>query len=228
LSQFFITRCLPLGTYEQNRSVSSRKKLRSALLWLAAIRAVVGIAAIPLAPFLFREHFIVLVLMRPTKEVLLAAGFLVRAGKVELLPVLLAAVPLMILGVWQFFYLGRAFHAELGKGEIPGFGGRFLKAEKVKKVGEVLDKRGPRLIFLGRLAALSSALIAAAAGACKMAPREFLPVDALGALVSAAIAIGAGYVLGEAYEEASPLLTVVGVATLVAGAVLLARYLKKT
>lgn len=208
--------------------MEKKSRVRSALLWLAAVRFVVGILAIPLAPFLYREHFIVLVLMRPTKEVLLAAGFLVRAGKVDLIPVLLAAVPLMLLGVWHFFYLGRAFCDEITKGEMPGIGGRLLSPDKVKKIRKTLDKKGSKLIFLGRLAAFPSALAATAAGAGKMSSREFLPADGAGAVVSATLAIGAGYFLGQAYDKASPILSVIGVLVLAAGAVLLGRYLKRS
>ena len=201
--------------------------LRVALLWLAGLRFVVSLAAIPLAPFLYREHFVLLVLMRPTKEVLLAAGFLIRAGKIDLFPVLLAAVPLVILGVWQFFYLGRAYCKEITSGDLPGIAGRIINAKKVNEIGKILDKKGTRLVFLGRLAAFSSAALALAAGACKMKTRDFLTFDAAGALLSTGIAIGAGYFLGEAYEKASPALSVIGVLTLVGAAVLLGRYLKK-
>jgi membrane protein DedA with SNARE-associated domain len=207
--------------------MENNDRLRTILLWLAGIRVVIGVLAIPLAPFLYREHFIALVLMRPTKEVMLAAGFLVKAGKVDLLPVLVAAIPLMILGVWQFFYLGRAFRKEITKGEVPGVGGRILNAKKVNAIRKVLDKKGTRLVFLGRLAAFSSALVATAAGAGKMPSREFLPIDALGAVVSVVITLGAGYYLGSAYEDASPVLSVVGVGALVGAAVVLGRYLKK-
>lgn len=208
--------------------MTKKRKLRTALLWLAAARFLVSILAIPLAPFLYREHFIVLVLMRPTKEVLLAAGFLIKAGKVGLLPVLLAAVPLMVLGVWLFYYLGRAFRDEITEGELPGIGGRVLSAEKIKKIRKALDKKGSKLIFLGRLAAFPSTVAATAAGVGKMTPREFLPFDGAGAAASIAVALGSGYVLGQAYEEASPVLSVVGVAALVAGAILLGRYLKRS
>jgi membrane protein DedA with SNARE-associated domain len=134
----------------------------------------------------------------------------------------------MVLGVWLFFYLGRAYAREITKGEIPGVGGRLLKPDKVKEMGKVLDKRGPRLVFLGRLAAFPSAVVAAAAGVGKMRSREFLPADGLGALASVAIAVGAGYFLGEAYEDAGPVLSGLGVAVLATGAFLLGRYLKKT
>lgn len=199
---------------------------RSVILGVVAVRFVIGIVAIPLAPFLFREHFVILVLMRPTKEVLLAAGFLIKAGKVDLLPVLIAAVPLMLVGVWAFFYLGRAYQKEIGKGEIPGIGGRVIAPKKVQKVRKVLDKKGPRLIFLGRKAILSSAMVAAAAGAGKMRARDFLIADTAGALGSVAITIGAGYAMGNAYEEAGPWVSAIGVAAFIAGAFFLGRYLR--
>jgi membrane protein DedA with SNARE-associated domain len=60
-----------------------------------------------------------------------------------------------------------------------------------------------------------------------MPSREFLPIDALGAVVSVVITLGAGYYLGNAYEDASPVLSVVGVGALVGAAVVLGRYLKK-
>lgn len=201
---------------------------RTTFIWFAALRMVVGILAVPLAPFLYREHFIVLVLMRPTKEVLLAAGFLIRQGKVGLGPVLVAAVPLMLLGVWLFFYLGRVYSKEIRAGEVPGIGGRVIKADKVKKLQKLLDKKGSRLVFLGRLAVFSSATVATAAGAGKMSSRDFLTPDGLGGLASAAITVSAGYFLGAAYEKASPLLTVLGVVALLAAAFVLGRFLRRT
>lgn len=200
---------------------------RTSFLWLAAVRVVVGILAIPMAPFLYREHFIVLVLMRPTKEVLLAAGFLIRQGKVGLVPVLLAAVPLLLLGVWQFFYLGRVYSKEIRAGDVPGVGGRVIRPDKVKTLQRILDMKGPRLVFLGRLAVFPSTMVASAAGAGKMSSRDFLLPDGLGGLTSAAITIGAGYFLGAAYEKASPLLTVLGVVALLGAAFVLGRYLRK-
>ena len=66
-------------------------------------------------------------------------------------------------------------------------------------------------MFFGRLAAFPSTLMAAAAGASGVPPREFLPADTAGALVSMGALLGVGYVLGEAYEEAGPWITAVGV-----------------
>ena len=66
-------------------------------------------AVIPFAAVLYREHFAVLSFFRPTKEVLLAGGFLARRGDVALAVVIPVALPILILGVWLFYFLGRAF-----------------------------------------------------------------------------------------------------------------------
>src|SRR5687767_164652 len=103
------------------------RRLRGPLLVLAEVRAVLGLVAIPLAPFLYREHFLVLVLLRPTKEVLLAGGFLVRQDKLHVVQLVAAAIPLAFIGVWHFYYLGRAYAREIqtGKG-LPRFAERIL------------------------------------------------------------------------------------------------------
>ena len=49
--------------------MNALKRFRGVLLWAAALRVALGIVAIPLAPFLYKRHFLVLVLLRPTKEI---------------------------------------------------------------------------------------------------------------------------------------------------------------
>jgi membrane protein DedA with SNARE-associated domain len=184
---------------------------RTLLLWLAVVRVALGIIAIPLAPVLFEDHFLLLVLMRPTKEVLLAAGFLLREGDIDLLPLTLAAIPLYLGGVWHFFYLGKAFSEEICSHKLPGIAGRVLKPDRIEKLLAALRKKGPKLIVLGRLAAFSSAALAAAAGTAEMRTMRFIRWDLLGATLAFVIVVGAGYVFGAAYEEVGPWLSVVGV-----------------
>ena len=204
------------------------QRFRTPLLVIAGLRAVLGVAAIPLAPFLYREHFAVLVLLRPTKEVLLAAGFQIRRGDANLLLVVLAAIPLAIFGVWLFYFLGRAFSKELQEGKgLPRFADRLLPTEKIKDLCQVLDEKGPKVIFLGRLATFPSSLLAAAAGASGMEAKKFLPADLAGAAVGIAEVLVAGYLLGEAYKKAGPWLTAVGVAALLAMLFVLGRALSK-
>src|SRR2546423_871452 len=166
----------------------TERRLRSIRVWLvviAGIRAVLGIVAIPLAPVLYRKHFIVLVLLRPTKDVLLAGGLLLPPGKVNVLALLAASVPLAILGVWHFYLLGRGYAKEIQSGKaIPSFAGRLLPVKRIKKLSKVLDKRGTPIVIVGRLASFPSALLGAAAGASDLPAGTFLPADLAGGFAS--------------------------------------------
>ncbi|MGI8425825.1 MAG: DedA family protein [Actinomycetota bacterium] len=207
--------------------------LKKMLLWLAGVRLLLGIAAILLAKFLYEDHFLFLVLMRPTKEVILAGAFLAKkqSDPALLLQIVLAAIPLSILGVWHFYYLGRLYSSEIKKGELPGVAGRLLPTEKIHKLQKVLKKKGPKLVFLGRLAAFPSALVGAAAGSSDMKSRKFLPADGLGALAGIGEVIAAGYVFGTIFNPDDPktswIITGFGVAALFALFFLLGKYLSK-
>ncbi|HVM10588.1 MAG TPA: VTT domain-containing protein [Acidimicrobiales bacterium] len=205
------------------------ERLRVPLLVLAAARAVVSVAAVPLAPVLYKDHFLVLVLLRPTKEVLLAGGFLVRRGDVHPLPLILAALPLALFGVWHFFVLGRAFQSEIRDGTgMPTWSQRVLPPERIKQLCKVLDKRGRLVIVAGRVAAFPSSMLGAAAGASGMEPRRFLPADALGAALSIAEVVIAGYLLGAAYKQAGPWITGAGLVVLAGLLVFVGRMLRRT
>lgn len=188
---------------------------------------MLALVAIPLAPLLYEDHFVLLVLLRPTKEVLLAGGFLMRQGDVDPFVLALATVPLMILGVWQFFALGRGYDKEIASGELPGLGGRVLPVKRIHAIRKVLAKKGARLVLLGRLAAMPSTVVAAAAGASTMPTRTFLVADGVGGLLSLVEVVGAGLVLGSAYKQAGPWLTAVGVAVLMGVLWLAGRYLRR-
>ena len=210
----------------------SRQSLRAptikkTLLVAAAVRAVLGVAAIPLAPFLFDDHFLVLVLLRPAKEVFLAGGFLARGGDVNLWLLVLAAIPLSIFGVWHFYLLGRAYCDEIDSQQMSGLAARVLTQERIAKLERSLERKGPKLIFLGRLAILSSAAVAAAAGAAKMEPKKFFPWDLGGGILSIAYTVAAGWFLGAAYETAGPWITVGGVVALLGFAFVLGRTLQR-
>lgn len=199
---------------------------RKILLALAGLRIAVALIAIPLVPLWFKDHFLVLVLMRPTKELFLAGGFLARRGDVDPILLCLAAIPLSIFGAWIFYFLGRSYAREIDKGKLPKLAQRIMDPEKIKRFEKALDDKGPKLIFLGRLAVMSSAAVAAAGGAVNMEPKKFFPVDLAGGLVSIAYTVTAGYFLGEAYEKAGPWITGVGVVAFMGFAYILGRALK--
>ena len=205
---------------------SRAREYRGVLLSLAAARAVFAVIAIPLAPVLYHDHVVELVLLRPTKEVLLFSGFQMREGDVTLPPVVLAAIPIAVFGVWLFYVLGRAYARELHDGDLPKLAARLLPPERVESLSTLLDEKGARVVVLGRLAAFPSVLLAAAAGASGMEPRRFLPADALGALLSIAEVLVAGYVFGEAYKRVGTWITVFGVVVLFALLFLVGRALR--
>lgn len=198
-----------------SRSVSAyARRWRGVLLGIAVVRVVAGIVAIPLAPVLYERYYLWLVLLRPTKEVMLFGGFLARRGDTNLLHLIVAAIPLAILGVWLFYALGAAYSKEIRSGKLPGIGSRILPVKKIKKMDKVLKKHGAKVVFIGRLAVFPSAAVAAAAGTSRMEPKSFFVADLVGGLLSIAEVIGAGWLFGAAYEEAGPWITGVGVAAL--------------
>jgi membrane protein DedA with SNARE-associated domain len=218
------------GTYPRVTATKQEResRLRIGLLALAGLRGALAAIAIPLAPVLYKEHFLALVLLRPTKDVLLAAGFLARRGEVNVLIVLVAAIPLAVGGVWLMFWLGRAWGPEILDGNLPRWAKRILPTDRIEQLCEVLEKRGDNVVIMGRLAAFPSTLMGAAAGASGMETKRFLRADAIGALLSIIEVLVAGYVLGSAYKAAGPWLTVVGVAMLLAGMYYVGRQLRRT
>jgi membrane protein DedA with SNARE-associated domain len=200
---------------------------RVVLLALGVARGALSLAAIPLVPFLYRDHFLVLVLLRPTKEVLLAAGFQIRRGELHVVETYLAAAPILLAGVWVFFWLGRAFAGPLrGGGELPGPAGRILPRRRIEEIRGVLDQRGPVVVFLSRIAAFPTTVAAAAAGAAGLGARRYLTADGLGAVLSLSAMLLIGYGLGAAYERAGPWVTGAGAAVTVGLLVLVGRWLR--
>jgi len=202
-------------------------RARTVLLWLAALRVALAFLAVPIAPLVYRDHFLVLVLIRPSKEVLLASGFLFRRGDLELLPIVLAALPLHVLGIWQFFFLGRAYEPEIRAHALRPMARRLLPQRRIDKLDHLLEHKGDRLVFLGRLVAFPAIFLAAAAGASKTDERSYLLHDGAGAALSLAELIGAGYLLGTAYGEAGLASAVIGAGVILVVLAVLGRLLAR-
>jgi membrane protein DedA with SNARE-associated domain len=198
------------------------------LVGLAVVRAIAYVVAIPLAPVLYHEdeRIALLVLLRPAKEVLLLAGYVARDDGVEVLVLsVFASIPLLVLTVWLFFALGRAYRREIADAELPGVAGRVLPSQRIADLQDGLRERGRSFVVLGRMAMLPSTLVAAAAGSAGMRTAEFLVADAVGAAASLVVVLGAGWLLGEAYETAGPWLSVLGALALLGAMLLVGRQL---
>jgi membrane protein DedA with SNARE-associated domain len=198
---------------------------RRILLVLAAVRAVLAIVAIPLAPALYKHHVAVLVLLRPSKEVLLFAGYMVREGKVNVLTVITASIPLLVLAVWVFYGLGRAYRDDMKDADLPGVAGRLLPRERIEQLQDAISDRGTPLIIVGRIASMPSTLVAAAAGSADLSFKQFALADLAGSAISLTMVLGAGFLLGEARKSAGPWLTVLGAVAFLALMIVLGKRL---
>lgn len=202
--------------------------VRRVAVGVAVARYVVPLAVIPAIPFLIaRGELALLVLLRPQKEfLLLSAAQLARTGAPSI-PLLLAAyVPFMVVAVWAFFVVGRIFRPALDAGEAPRWLTRILPVEQLDLGRKVLARRGPLIAVMGRLAALPPTIMAAAAGASDVDGRRYLAADLVGAFASFGLMVGAGLVLGEAYEDYGIWITVAGVVVLVALIALITRWVR--
>jgi membrane protein DedA with SNARE-associated domain len=187
---------------------------RRLLLGLAALRGILAIVAIPLAPGLLKDHLALLVLLRPSKEVLLLAGYAIHRHDLSLPVVVAAALPLLVGAVWIFYFLGQAYADDIDDADLPGIAGRLLPRERVTKLRDAVCERGWPFVFLGRLASAPSTLVAASAGASDVDGRTFVLADLAGALTSLTAMLVVGSVLGETYEHAGPWFTIAGAVVL--------------
>lgn len=217
-----------MGILTRTRSWQTITIPRGLIVGLTVLRVVAELAAIPLVPALYEDHVAVLVGLRPTKEVFLFGGYQVREGNAWLPLLLLVAIPLLLGGVWLFYALGRAYSKELSNADLPGVAGRLLPKERIDKMQQVLEEKGSRVVFFGRLAAFPSTLMAAAAGASEVPFKEFAIADTAGAIVSMCALFGLGYGLGQAYDRAGPWITGVGVLIIAAVLVVLGRSLTRS
>lgn len=200
----------------ESHGLRRSERTKHGLLWLAGVRVGLGLIALPLAPFLYRHHFVVLVLLRPSMGVLLAGSILARQGHISLLAMLAAALPLQLVAVWLYFILGDAWQEEIDSDDrLPFLAARLLQPEQVRRLRRTLRRHGPRFVILARFAIFPVGLLAATAGASDMSPREFFPADGLGLFAAAGMVVGIGYGLGVSRQEVSPWLLAVGVVGLV-------------
>lgn len=208
---------------------ADRPLLRRAVLALAVVRYLVPIVAIAAVPALLAsERTLLLVLVRPTKEFLLLGGGLLRTqGEPSALALFVAAAPLMIVGTWVFFALGRLYGEDLRRGDEPAWLARMLPPDALTTAQRVLERRGPTIAVLARVAALPSTIIAAAAGTSNVRALGFLAADLVGALLAFAAMVGAGVALGDAYRRGGVWLTVVGVAVVVVLISLVTRWVRR-
>lgn len=192
------------------------RRTKQILLWLAAVRLVLALVALPLAAFLYPTHFLVLVLLRPSLGVLLAGSILARQGHISLLEMIACAIPLQLAAVWVYFLLGDAWQSEIESDDrLPFVTARLLQRSQIRRLRKLLRSHGMRLVVLARFAIFPVGLLATTAGASDLQPQRFFLADGAGLVGAVGLVVGTGYGLGIGTHEAGPWLVAIGVSGLV-------------
>lgn len=175
-------------------------------------RFAIPLAALAAIPFLLVNNISLLVLLRPQKEFLLVGGGQSRfLGDPDLWLLFLAFLPLGLFAVPAFFVVGRAYRSALEAGDGPRWLHRAIPPRQLALAQQVLAHRGPSIALLGRIAAFPPTVLAAAAGLSDVHWRRYLLADAVGAVIAVSVTLGAGFALGQAYEDGGPWITGIGV-----------------
>jgi membrane protein DedA with SNARE-associated domain len=169
----------------------------------------------------------------PSEVILPLAGALVEDGSMSFVLALLVATLGSVLGALALYAVGR-------------YGGRPLlyRYNRVFRVSDAqldradawFDRRGPLIVLFGRCIPTVRSVVSIPAGASEMPIPQFLLLTTIGSAVWNAALIGAGWALGENWEDATelidtvkyPLLAVVLVACVVAVVVAVRRHRRTT
>jgi membrane protein DedA with SNARE-associated domain len=179
-----------------SREAHVAERYRTALLCLTVVRSTLALAAFPLAPFLYRKHYLILVVLRPTRLVLFFGGVLAKHHRTDPLVIAAAALPLGLFGVWQAYALGLTHESRISSGRIPGPWKRFLPARRIRRLQRALREQGAKLIILGRLGMFPNYLLGTAAGSSDMDAKKFFISDGVGVVLEIALSMGLGYLAG--------------------------------
>jgi membrane protein DedA with SNARE-associated domain len=135
----------------------------------------------------------------PSEIVLALAGFLAGEGKASLLLVFLAATAGSVVGAVALYWLGYS----LGEERLRRWLDRIplVDADDLEKADRWFERHERSAVLFGRCAPVVRSLISIPAGANRMPIPQFLLFTAIGSGVWNALFIGAGYLLGERWQQ---------------------------
>jgi membrane-associated protein len=163
--------------------------------WLADLSGPVVYLVI--VATVFAEDALFFGFVLPGETAVIVGGVLARKGTVDLAWLTLAVVLAAIAGDSVGYKIGR----RLGP---PLLARRPLRrrAERVDKAQDLIRRRGPAAVFVGRFVAFFRSLVPAMAGASNMPYRRFLLYNAPAGLLWGVGNALLGYAAGAAYERA--------------------------
>jgi undecaprenyl-diphosphatase len=128
----------------------------------------------------------------PGEIAILVAGAAAQAGALPLWAVITVGVAGAVIGDAVGFGFGRRYGERL-IGWLPN---RLVKPEAVHATNELLRRRGPIVVLIGRMTALLRALVPGLAGMSGLTWQKFLPYNLLGGVIWATAVTILGYLAG--------------------------------
>lgn len=189
--------------------------------WLLGVIESAGYAGLALLMIL--ENLIPAI---PSELILPFAGFLVAEGQLGFAGVIASAGAGSTVGATGWYLLGRAW----GRGQVHRFIERYgcwllLDAADVKRAEAWFERHQGLATFLGRLMPGVRSLISVPAGMAGMPPMLFLAYTVAGSVLWTIALTAAGYMLADAYQQASEAIGPVGTILLASAVVfVVARY----
>lgn len=187
------------GTPSSDRAPEGRGRpegRRLDLLLGAAIglRALWGLAMLPLIPLLLGTHPLLLTLLSGSTVAEVVLGAQVRIGAIAWPVAVLAGLPAWVLTDWLYWAAGgRWGDRALRRLTRPGDA---RARERVDRAERLAHRFGPVGVVLAPFLPVPSPLLYAAAGTAGMRLRSFVPLDLLGRLLASALVVTLGYVSG--------------------------------
>lgn len=138
----------------------------------------------------------------PSELIMPSAGFAASRGTLSLPLVILMGTLGSVLGTLPLYYVGRVFNEE----RLVAWADRHGKwltvsGRDVRRVDDWFDRHGPKAVLFGRMVPGVRSLLSLPAGMSEMPLPTFLLYSAVGSGLWAGALAGAGFLLGENYDQ---------------------------
>lgn len=167
--------------------------------WILGIIQAYGLPAVALLMFL-ENVFPPL----PSELIMPFAGFAAAKGNMNIVLVSVAGAIGSVAGAVLWYWVGRRFGVERVQRWAAAHGTYMaMSANDVGRAEEWFKRRGALAVFFGRLVPAVRTLISVPAGMVAMSPPKFLFWSFAGSLVWSGLLAGAGFYLGDRFEDAT-------------------------
>jgi membrane protein DedA with SNARE-associated domain len=135
----------------------------------------------------------------PEEGALIFAGYLVWAGQLRLLPVLLTGISAAVIGDNIGYWFGRHY----GQNAIQRYGHKvFITPARLEKAKAFVFRYGPYGVFIARFVPGLRFMSGPIAGSAAMPFPQFFIANLLGGLIYVPLSVGVGYGLGHGFGGA--------------------------